>query len=166
VDKVDSFLFIGSGTFHPVGLLLSGKKQVIAADPYAKKIIKKELLDIKDRILRQRYGAIASAKTSHQFGVLVGVKQGQQRIRLAEEIHTLLRRHGKQSYLIALDMFTPSSLEGFRDIDCFVSTACPRVALDDYQLYHRPILTPIEVEITLGVKPWEEYQFEQILPEN
>ena len=26
-DEVDSFLFVGSGTFHPVGLLLSSKKQ-------------------------------------------------------------------------------------------------------------------------------------------
>ena len=44
LEKVDSFLFIGSGMFHPVGLLLHSKKPVIAADPYTN-IVKKEELD-------------------------------------------------------------------------------------------------------------------------
>ena len=33
-DEVDSFLFIGSGNFHPLGVILSTKKPVIACDPY------------------------------------------------------------------------------------------------------------------------------------
>ena len=163
VDKVDSFLFIGSGTFHPVGLLLSSKKPVIAADPYTNNVKKQELDELKDTILRQRYGAIASSKNAKRFGILVGIKRGQQRIELAHQIKEMLESFNKKSLLIALDNFSPVSLQGFGDIDCFVSTACPRIAIDDYMQYKRPIITPTELEIVLGKKKWDEYVFDQIL---
>ena len=62
-----------------------------------------------------------------------------------------------------MDHFSPISLQGFRDVDCFVSTSCPRIAIDDYLQYKIPVLTPIELEIVLGKRKWEEYQFDQIL---
>jgi len=163
VDKVDSFLFVGSGNFHPVGLLLSSKKPVIAADPYTNTVKKQELDDLKDTILRQRYGAIANSKNAKKFGILVGIKRGQQRVELADEIKEMLDSFNKKSMIIALDNFSPVSLQGFGDFDCFVSTACPRIAIDDYLQYKIPILTPIELEIVLGKRKWEEYVFDQIL---
>lgn len=162
-DRVDCFLFIGSGNFHPVGLLLSSKKPVIAADPYTNVVKKQELEDLKDTILRQRYGAIANSKNAKRFGILVGIKRGQQRIKLADEIKELLDSFNKKSLIITLDQFSPISLQGFGDIDCFVSTACPRIAIDDYLQYKIPILTPVELEIVLGKRKWEEYMFDQIL---
>ena len=162
-DRVDCFLFIGSGNFHPVGLLLSSKKPVTAADPYTNVVKKQELEDLKDTILRQRYGAIANSKNAKRFGILVGTKRGQQRIKLADEIKELLDSFNKKSLIITLDQFSPISLQGFGDIDCFVSTACPRIAIDDYLQYKIPILTPVELEIVLGKRKWEEYMFDQIL---
>jgi len=162
-ERVDCFLFIGSGNFHPVGLLLSSKKPVIAADPYTNVVKKQELEDLKDTILRQRYGAIANSKNAKRFGILVGTKRGQQRIKLADKIKELLDSFNKKSLIITLDQFSPISLQGFGDIDCFVSTACPRIAIDDYLQYKIPILTPVELEIVLGKRKWEEYMFDQIL---
>lgn len=161
-DIIDSFLFIGSGTFHPVGLLLSSKKPVIAADPYTNIVKKQELDEMKDAILRQRYGAIASSKNARSFGILIGIKRGQQRIKLAYEIKEMLDALQKKSILIAMDTFSPLPLQGFSDIDCFVSTACPRIAMDDYVQYKKPIITPIELEIVLGKKKWDEYVLDQI----
>lgn len=162
VDSVDSFLFIGSGTFHPVGLLLSSKKPVIATDPYTNTIKKQELGELKDTILRQRYGAIANSENAKKFGILIGIKRGQQRIELAYKIKDMLDTYNKKSLLIALDNFSPVSLQGFGDIDCFVSTACPRIAIDDYLQYKIPILTSVELEIVLGKRKWEDYTFDQI----
>jgi len=162
-NRVDSFLFIGSGTFHPLGLLLSSKKPVIAADPYTGAVKREELNKLKDTILRQRYGAIALSKDAQSFGILIGLKQGQQRIKLAYKIKSMLDNLDKKSILIAMDNFSPSSLQGFVDIDCFVSTACPRIAIDDYLQYKIPILTPIELEIVLGKRRWEDYDFDQIV---
>lgn len=161
-SEVDCFLFIGSGTFHPVGLLMSTKKPVIAADPYTTTVKKQELEDMKNNILRQRYGAILACRSARRFGILIGIKRGQQRITLAYELQKMLDSAGKQSLLITQDNFSPVSLQGF-DLDCYVSTACPRIAIDDYPQYKKPIITPIELEIALGRREWETYVFDELL---
>jgi|YNPNPStandDraft_1061719.scaffolds.fasta_scaffold06654_4 2-(3-amino-3-carboxypropyl)histidine synthase len=161
-DKVDSYLFIGSGFFHPVGLSLCVDKTVVAADPYTNTVNKDEIIKTRDRILRQRYGAITQAKNAKVFGVLIGLKPGQRRLRLANKIHDTLRLNNKKSYLIALEVFTPLSLAAFNSIDCYVSTACPRIAIDDYSMYNKPLITPVELEIALGLRSWSEYCFDQM----
>ena len=162
VEQVDCFLFIGSGTFHPVGLLMSTKKPVIAADPYTNTVKKQEIEDMKNNILRQRYGAILSCRSARRYGILVGLKRGQQRIKQAYEIQQMLEAAGKLSLLITQAEFSPTSLQGF-DLDCYVSTACPRIAIDDYLQYKKPMITPVELEIVLGRREWETYVFDEIL---
>jgi 2-(3-amino-3-carboxypropyl)histidine synthase len=161
-EQVDCYLFIGSGTFHPVGLLMSTKKPVIAADPYTNTVKKQEIEDMKNNMLRQRYGAILACRNARRFGILVGLKRGQQRIKLAYEVQQMLDAAGKHSMLITQDDFSPTSLQGF-DLDCYVSTACPRIAIDDYLQYKKPIITPLELEIALGRREWETYVFDEIL---
>jgi 2-(3-amino-3-carboxypropyl)histidine synthase len=161
-ENVDCFLFIGSGTFHPVGLLMSTRKPVIAADPYTNAVKKQEIEDMKNNILRQRYGAIVACRSARRFGILIGVKRGQQRIKLAREIQQMLDSAGRLSLLITMDEFSTVSLQGF-DIDCYVSTACPRIAIDDYLQYNKPMITPVELEIVLGRREWETYVFDEIL---
>ena len=163
VDKVDSFLFIGSGNFHPLGLILSTKKPVIVFDPYTSEIRDQEVLDLKEMILKQRYGAIARSKDAKVFGIIIGTKIGQQRGNLAFKIKEKLDLKAKKSFILTTNHLLPANLESFREIDCFVSTACPRIAIDDYMQYKTPILTPIELDILLGFKKWEDYQFDQIL---
>lgn len=162
-DIIDSYLFIGSGNFHPLGLLLSAKKPVIAANPYENEVKKQELEDLKTMILRQRYGAIANSKNARKFGILIGIKQGQQRMDLANIVKEMVNSFHKKSLIIAMDNFSPVSLQGFSDIDCFVSTACPRIAIDDYLQYKIPIITPIELEIVFNKRKWEDYVFDQFL---
>ena len=161
-EQVDCFLFIGSGTFHPVGLLMSTKKSVIAADPYTNTVKKQEIEDMKNNMLRQRYGAILACRSARRFGILVGLKRGQQRIKLAYQVQQMLDAAGKLSMLITQNEFSPVSLQGF-DLDCYVSTACPRIAIDDYLQYKKPIITPLELEIVLGRREWETYVFDEIL---
>ena len=48
------------------------------------------------------------------------------------------------------------------EADAYVSTACPRIAIDDYLKYTKPILTPIELEIVLGIKEWSDYTMDLI----
>lgn len=162
VKNVDCFLFLGSGTFHPVGLLMSTGRPVIAADPYTISVKKQEIEDIKNNILRQRYGAIIACRSAQRFGILIGEKRGQQRIKLAHELRRMIDSTGRKSLLITIDEFSPVSLQGF-DLDCYVSTACPRIAIDDYLHYKKPIITPVELEIVLGRREWETYVFDEIL---
>ncbi len=161
-DKVDSFLFVGSGNFHPIGLLLCLKKPVIAADPYSNQIKKEELLLLKDKILRQRYGAITIARKAEVFGILIGLKKGQQRYELGLQVKELLDSYDKKNFFIALNNFSPINLDSLHNIDCFISTSCPRIAIDDYALYKKPLITPIELEIVFNKRKWDDYEFDQI----
>jgi len=161
-SKVDCFLYIGSGFFHPLGLLLSTHKPVIVADPYTGQVQRSELEDIKDRVLRQRYGAIAQAKVAKTFGILIGLKVGQQRKELALQLHDLIEKKGRRSFLFTIDHISPALLESFTNIDCFVSTLCPRIAIDDHRAYKQTVITPVELKIALGVRTWDTYLFDEI----
>lgn len=162
-SDVDMYLFIGSGTFHPLGLMISTKKPVISCDPYTNQVKYKELDDFKDMILRQRYGAIARSKDAKLYGVVICNKIGQYRFNEAKKIKKLIESKNKKAFVLILNFFSASFLESFRGIDCFVSLGCPRVAIDDYMQYEKPIITPVELEIVLGVKKWDDYKFDEIL---
>ena len=97
------------------------------------------------------------------FGIIIGSKVGQQRIDLAFKIKKKLEAKKKKSYIFISNNFNPSFLESFRNIDCFISTACPRIAIDDFMQYNIPIITPVELDIVLGLKKWDDYQFDEIL---
>lgn len=158
-DKVDCYLYVGTGIFHPLGVSIATKKKVIVADPYSNEI--RGLEGLKEKILRQRYAAIEKAKQGERFGVVVGEKIGQKRTGLAEKVKGSLEKNNKKACLISLNEIKPEYLL-YLNYDCFVCTACPRIAIDDYSMYEKPVLTPVEVEILLGKKRFDDYVFDQI----
>ncbi len=154
---VDEYLFIGTGRFHPLGIALGTGKRVIAADP-----VTGEVSDIDtDPMLRRRFGAISKAMDAKRFAVLVSKKPGQKRMDLARQIMMLGEAKGKEMILVYLDNIEPDRLLNL-GVEAAVSTACPRVALDDAAKYGIPMLTPPEFEVLTGTRRWEEYEFDEI----
>lgn len=92
--------------------------------------------------------------------VLCG-KVGQARPGLAEGIVRAIRDSGREASILVADEITPDSLLPYR-ADAFVSTACPRVAMDDQAKYPKPVLTATEIEIVLGTRTWDGYLFDTI----
>lgn len=161
--KVDSFLFVGTGFFHALGLLLATNKPVVIADPYTNQVLNAQnLQEKKQQLLRQRYGAIAFAKQAKRIAVIIGLKPGQIRYDYALRLQQKIKDSGKQGVLLAAEIISPSFIDRFPFVDVFVSTACPRIAIDDYNSYKKPILTPIELEVALQEKEWDEYVFDEI----
>lgn len=160
-DKdADSYLYVGSGTFHPLGLALNTEKPIVCADPYSGEV--RTMEQERARFLKQRYGAIAAARDARAFGVLASSKQGQLRWNMAKALKQRIERRGRDAYLILLRQFAPEYLVNFRHLDAFVSTACPRVAIDDAGRYPKPLLTPIELEMVLGDRPLDQYRLDEI----
>lgn len=158
-DKVEQFLYFGSGDFHPLALAIQTKKPVIVVDPIAQEV--RELKDLADRVLRQRHGAIARASNAKKFLILVSTKSGQNRINLAFSLRQLAIDNGRKADIVLMNEFDPDSLLPL-EADAYVSTACPRLAVDDFLRYSKPMLTPLEMEITLGLRKWSEYELDQI----
>ena len=155
------YLFIGSGNFHPLGIYLFTKSPVYALDPYNNEL--REMTEYADRILRIRFARITKAREAKKWGIIVSSKEGQYRLELAKEIKKLLKDSGMEGYVIMVDNVNPDVLLPYFDLDAFIVTACPRIAIDDSQMYKKPLITPQELEIVLNKREWENYQLDEIL---
>ena len=160
VEKdVDGYLYIGTGEFHPLGVAMLVDKPIVIADP--ERGTARDLVDLKDRVLRQRHAAIARAADARVFGILVSKKIGQVRMEVARDLKALAEKHGVEATIFVMDMVSPQHLEGYR-VDAWVNTACPRIAIEDILQYKQPMLTPQEFEIVLGERDWTDYVFDEI----
>ena len=159
--SIGHYIFLGSGDFHPIGLVMHTGKPLALLDPYTGEASELSFEHI-ERILRQRMGLIFSVDEAKSFGILIGEKPGQMRRNLAIRMKRLLEKHGRKGYLLALDHVGPELID-FYPVDAFVNTACPRIAIDDAVKYAKPLITPFELEVALGDKQWENgYQFDEI----
>jgi len=160
-DKVDGFVFIGEGDFHPLAAAFGIKKDIWVFNPITKET--RRIDDIRDRILRRRFAAIQSSSGAESFLIIVSSKLGQRRDAAASAAADKIRNAGKKAYTVVMDDITPEKLSQYK-VDAYVSTACPRIALDDSVRYSKPMLTLPELDISLGLRPWEEYAFDAIRP--
>ena len=139
---------MGSGDFHPIGLVLHTGKPLALLDPYTGDSSEMSFGRI-ERILRQRFGLIIEIDNAKTFGILIGEKPGQMRRNLAIRMKRILEKHGRKGYLLALDHVSPDLID-FYPVDAFVNTACPRIAIDDSVRYDKPLVTPMNWKLHWG----------------
>ncbi len=156
VDRVDAFVFVGTGDFHPVGLAFAVDRPVWSLDPLQNRI--EPPID-RARRVAQRQLTVATARDAQRWGILVSTFAGQNRMPTALALQERARAHGRSAELLVFERLDPRDLEG-RDLDAYVNTACPRIALDDGANYARPILTPPEFLMALGELPLAPYRFD------
>jgi len=160
-SDVEAFLFIGGGRFHPLGLALATMKPVVAADPFEERAYSLE--DDARRMLRKRWAEIEEARKAEIYGVIVGLKPGQNRLEVAFKVRDALRRKGKKAYLLAIREITATSLAQFPVFEAYINTACPRISLDEPSIFSRPVLTLREAYVMLGETRWEDLLKEGII---
>ncbi|MCL2785733.1 MAG: diphthamide biosynthesis enzyme Dph2 [Methanomassiliicoccaceae archaeon] len=158
-DEVDCFLFIGEGEFHPLAAALGIKKELFMFNPLTYEL--RAVTESRDRIMRKRFATIEKAKQADSFLVIECMKPGQRRTAVADDMMRKIIAAGKKAYKLSLYDVTPEWLLAYR-VDAYVSTACPRLAMDESARFEKPILTPPEAEIVLGIREWEDYRFDAI----
>ena len=75
---------------------------------------------------------------SKDIGVLVTTKPGQNKVNIFMKIKD--RYPDKNFYFLVNNNVEFDRLEDFPFIECFVNTACERIATDDYSKFKKPIL--------------------------
>ena len=153
--KVDGFLFIGGGRFHSIGLAYTTRKTVVAADPYTLTVYTIGESEL-NRFAMRRMAAIEAAKKARIFGVIISIKPGQLKIKIAEKLREALKSAGKEAVLICLDEVQVENLLNFSDFEVFINTACPRIVLDGDSSLPKPIINWDEALVMLGLKGWWE----------
>lgn len=142
-NEVDCFLYFGGGVFHPLGALLETKKPFLAVDPFINKI---QFLDKeREKIEKRRKGALLKAIEARNFGIICSTKPGQFNLEAAREIKRKLIEVGRPAQILISDEINFESLGNFVNFDCFINTACPRIATDDFDRIRKPILGMDEV---------------------
>jgi 2-(3-amino-3-carboxypropyl)histidine synthase len=153
-DKVDGFLYVGGGSFHPKGILMSTGKSVVIADPFKAEVTKLGEEEIMI-VARKRMAAITAVKKAKNIGILVSSKPGQRELEAALEIEKKFRDRGVTAVILYLNEVIPAHLNNFTEPEIFINTACPRIAIDGINEINRPIITINEALVALDEKKWE-----------
>ncbi|MBN1156460.1 diphthamide synthesis protein [Candidatus Woesearchaeota archaeon] len=136
-EKADCILFVGDGMFHPVALGLNNQMPVFVFNPMSRKFFEvgrdefiKEATKVK--------GALMKVHASKNIGVLVSLKHGQNHLDRALKLKEQFKE--KNFYFLLFDTISFSDLENFPFIECYINTACPRIAVDDRPKIRKPIV--------------------------
>jgi len=135
-DRVDAFLFIGTGSFHALRV----KSKTVYVLDLEKMVVEK--VD-STTMEKRKYARIFKAKDAQTFGVLVSGKKGQFELQgKAEEIRKKLEKKGKKAEIIIMDEINDMKLMGLR-FEAFVNTACPRITDD---VFDKPVINAEDLD--------------------
>ena len=134
-EQVNAFLFIGGGAFHPLFVAAKTQKPVYCWNPADKLLTKISQQQI-DEYTKNRQKQLNIFYAAKNAGVLVTTKQGQSDNKINTPATSLKmkqpllfsQRKDKKYYLFACDTLNVDELENFPFIDCWVNTACSRIA--------------------------------------
>ena len=120
--KVDAFVFIGSGEFHPLELV-KVTKEIYFVNPFSGKVSKfsKEELT---KLENQLKGKIKKYLMADKIGILVSTKPGQEHLKNALYF---AENCGKEAYVFLANEIDVNKLEDFNDIEMWVNSSCPRL---------------------------------------
>ena len=141
-DKVDAFVYIGTGVFHPLGIALNIDKDVFCYDPISAVLSRIDRTQV-EKYNKKRKAAYMKFLEAAEIGILVSLKPGQNNFIKAVELKKQLK--SKNCYIFAFDTLDFSQIENFPFIQCWVNTACNRI-LDDYDKFPKPLVDLSDIE--------------------
>ena len=151
-DEVECFVIIGN-QFHSMGAVLGVKKPVVLVDVYNDNV--RSMKGLRDKIIKQRAFSIERLREAKNVGIIIEIKPGQ-KFGSPKKLLEKLKAAGKTAIIITMDELTPDKIMNFYNIDVFIELACPRIALDDFAKYPKPILTMREALVGIGEKSWDD----------
>ncbi len=125
--KVDAFVFLGSGHFHPSQVSEAGKK-VYVVDPYQEHIWIEPANSLDDE-MRAEHARVIKHKDKKKWGIVTSSKKGQNYMRAVEIAKEKLEKYDKEVYIFVEDRIFESDYKGY-GIDIYVNCACPRMTKD------------------------------------
>ena len=155
-QNVDLILYLGDGRFHLESAMIHNPSlPAYRYDPYSRRLTH-ELYN-HNQLLQDRSTALQQARKAKKWGLILGSlgRQGNPHTMTLIENH--LRDQGIPWVNLLLSEIFPGKLALMSDVECWVQVACPRLSIDWGYAFPRPLLTPYEALVALGVRDgWEE----------
>ncbi|HXV66613.1 MAG TPA: diphthamide biosynthesis enzyme Dph2 [Nitrosopumilaceae archaeon] len=146
-ELVDANVFLGQSNFHAAGIALSTNKPTYILDPYFNEI--KEITEFAKKLQRKATLAIYKAAEANNFGIIVGLKEGQLSKLTALKFKRELEKEGKNVQLFALTNITNERLQNIKGIEAFIQVACPRISTDNQ--FDKPLLSTPQATALLKI---------------
>lgn len=129
--KADACVIVADGMFHPLAIDIEDKPVfVIHSQTGAINQINDEIV----RLRKKRRANIIAAVDAKTFGILVSTKVGQFLLGPADRIKKELEARGRKAVILIANELEPLPLQNFMFFDCYINTACPRLADDTDEL--------------------------------
>lgn len=155
-DKIDLILYLGDGRFHLESIMIHNPSvPAYRYDPYSRKLTRETYEHDEMRTLRS--SAISTAKKATKWGLILGSLGRQGNPHTMALIERRLKEKGIPFINLLLSEIFPGKLAMMSDVECWVQVACPRLSIDWGYAFPRPLLTPYEALVVLGVREgWEK----------
>jgi 2-(3-amino-3-carboxypropyl)histidine synthase len=149
--SVDLVLYLGDGRFHLESIMIHNPGiPAYRYDPYSRKLTRETYGHEEMQDLRRK--AISSAKTAKKWGLILGSLGRQGNPHTMALIEARLSEKGIPWINLLLSEIFPGKLGMMKDVECWVQVACPRLSIDWGYAFPRPLLTPYEALVALGVR--------------
>lgn len=147
----DLILYLGDGRFHLESAMIHNPSlPAYRYDPYSRKLTRETYAH--GEMQDTRYQAIGQAKTAKRWGIILGSLGRQGNPHTMTMIENRLRERGIPFINLLLSEIFPGKLAMMSDVDCWVQIACPRLSIDWGYAFAKPLLTPYEALVALGVQ--------------
>ncbi|KAL9126708.1 MAG: hypothetical protein Q9217_004288 [Psora testacea] len=150
-DAADLILYLGDGRFHLESAMIHNPSlPAYRYDPYSRKLTRERYDHEEMHDLRR--SAIRMAKKAQKWGIILGSLGRQGNPHTMKMIEDTLHQRGISCVNILLSEIYPGKLALMDDVDCWVQIACPRLSIDWGYAFPKPLLTPYEALVALGVR--------------
>ena len=137
-------------------MIANPQLRALRYDPYSKTLTEERYETEKMKTLR--YGAIQRARdpSVQVFGIILGTLGRQGNPAILGQVQSMLRSHGKKSFIVLLSEIFPQKLQLFPQVDVWVQIACPRLSVDWGHFFQTPVLSAYELNVALQEEEWRE----------
>jgi 2-(3-amino-3-carboxypropyl)histidine synthase len=155
-EEVDVLLYLGDGRFHLESAMIHNPSiPAYRYDPYSRTLSRERYEH--EEMLSLRKEAIRSAQTAKRWGIILGALGRQGNPNTMAMIERELDARGIPFVNLLLSEIFPGKLATMPDVECWVQIACPRLSIDWGYAFPRPLLTPYEALVALGVREgWDK----------
>ncbi|RCI16603.1 hypothetical protein L249_2237 [Ophiocordyceps polyrhachis-furcata BCC 54312] len=150
-EVVDLILYLGDGRFHLESVMIHNPSvPAYRYDPYSRKLTR-ETYD-HDEMRSLRSDAVRAARSARRWGLILGSLGRQGNPHTMALIEQRLRDRDIPFVNLLLSEIFPRKLALMTDVECWVQVACPRLSIDWGYAFPRPLLTPYEALVALGLR--------------
>lgn len=145
LPESEAVVVVAGGLFHAIGAAVWSGLPTWSLDPYTRTYRRIDL----EKIAAVRIFSLSRALDASRFLIVVSTKPGQNRIGTAFKVKKALEYKGKNVVIASFNEVSHEQLENLGGFEAYINTACPRLVLDDPEIFPGPSINLGEVKYVL-----------------